>query len=67
MEPDRATETASLTQSGEVLLVTERADDFHVCLAGDEANWECGKTPSEAVGRWLLHHAGRLDVEIVQQ
>lgn len=38
------------------LKITERSADYHCCLDGNDAVWDPGKTPRQAVYRWVLTH-----------
>jgi len=38
------------------LEIRNRGGDFHVQRVAQPAVWECGKTPEEALGKWLVTH-----------
>ncbi len=38
------------------LTLTKRSSDIHCCLTGDTKVWDCGQTPCEAIGRWVVTH-----------
>jgi hypothetical protein len=38
------------------LVITRRPDDIMVHHVDNPAVWDCGKTVSEAIGRWVLTH-----------
>jgi hypothetical protein len=40
------------------LKLTKRYDDWHCCEEGHPKAWDCGKTPIEAIGQWVLTHGG---------
>ena len=39
------------------ITVTQRSDDWHACVTGDPAQWDCGKSPTEAVNSLVTSHA----------
>lgn len=44
--------------------ITRRHDDFHACITGNSAVWDCGRTPAEAVGNLIITHAKDLKVDL---
>lgn len=47
------------------IAVTQRPDDFHACVEGQEFLWECGDTVEEAVGKLVISHSFELGIQIV--
>lgn len=46
------------------LTVTKRSEDIHVCKTGSPAEWDCGKTVAEAVGKWVLTHGEAYGINV---
>lgn len=40
----------------------KRAEDWHVCIQGEEDYWACGKTPNEAIGDLIRSHPERFAI-----
>lgn len=37
------------------ITVTQRSDDWHACVTGDDARWEGGRSRAEAIGKMFLN------------
>jgi len=47
-----------------VIVVTQRFRDFHVCIENMEGIWSAGKTVDEALGDLIRHHQEFFNVEV---
>lgn len=44
--------------------IRKRSSDYHCRLAGDAKVWDCGKTPDEAIGRWMTTHGADFGINV---
>lgn len=46
------------------IVVTKRSEDFHACIKGQPGYWDCGRSPSEAIGNLIRTHPEQFNVTI---
>lgn len=45
-------------------IVTDRANDVHVCVEGHEEIWGCGACAYSAIGNMVMNHPNFFKIEI---
>lgn len=64
-----AIEALASAQTGETkvaisLTLTKHANDIHCALTDDSLVWDCGETPLEAIGRWVVTHGKERGISV---